>query len=666
MAQSKSIEVTKANKKKTTTTMKTSMKLTTKLKRRAFLKVSASAAAAGFAMAGVALFPSLGKSADQTFQSLGKGDTEKPNIIFILADDQGFPDVGRHGHPVLNTPHMDRIANEGIHFTQFQVSAECAPTRASLMTGRNAFSVGVTCTFLGKYYLPEGVPTVAELLRDAGYQTAIIGKWHLGEHLPSRPQDKGFEYSFIAQGGALAALQGVPWKQSYFNPTFVKNGQMMPTKGFGTDIEFDEAMRWLRTDRNPNKPFFLYLPASAPHGPYTPPKKDMQRFLDMGFGRDASGFYGLIENLDRNIGRLLDYLDQAELSKNTLIIFMGDNGTAVSHMKHKDDAMPLWNAGLKGGKSSGDEGGTRVPCFMRWPGKIQPGRVSFELAAHYDILPTLLEIAGAKYPAPELLDGVSLLDHLLHPDHPLADRVIYNMGHLFIPPTRDFEGVDYLNRISARTKKFRMWKGGLYAVREDPGETVNLATEHPKVLKQLEAGVTRFWEKNYKQALAPVYIYLGDPREPVVMLSSVDWRPLQSGKQEHAIVEIAYWMGQGISQQMLDWQNAGHRPKMLEAHKDHLNGFWNVFFTRSGTYEFRASLVPPEVREMVHLKEGKVWLKVDGKTVCEALVKAGSHEAVLRWKVDQPFRGEIQVLWSGQLPFEAELGAFVCDVERVE
>lgn len=597
----------------------------------------------------------------------GAGASERPNILLILTDDQGFPDVNIHGHPVLNTPNMDRIANEGIRFTQFQVCAECAPTRAGLMTGRNPFKVGVTCTFLGKYYLPERERTVAELLRDAGYQTAIIGKWHLGEHLPSRPQDKGFDYTFIHSGGALCGLQGDFWKNSYFNPTYLKNGKATPTQGFATDIQFDEVLRWLKTERQADKPFFLYLPTSAPHGPYTPPKEAMQRFLDLGFGKTSAGFYGLIENLDHNLGRLLDYLDKAGLSNNTVLMFMGDNGTAVSHMSHEGDLKPLWNAGLKGGKSQGDEGGTRAPCFMRWPGKIQPGRISNELAAYYDILPTLLDITGTKHPAPESLDGVSLLEHLQRPQRPLPDRVIYNIGHLFIPPTRDFEGVDYLNRISARTKDYRMFRtNGLYAVREDPGERFNLAAEHPELLKTLQDGATQFWRDSCAAALAPLHIYLGDPREPVVMLSSVDWRPLKSGKQESVINEIAIWMSQSISQQMLDWQNEGKRPKALEKMSDRLNGFWNVFFTRPGRYEFRASLVPPEVRSLVHLKEGKVWLKVDGKTVCEAPVKAGSSEAVMQWAVEKPFRGEMQVVWSGQLPFEAELGAFICDVKRVE
>ncbi len=592
--------------------------------------------------------------------------TDRPNILMILTDDQGFADVGANGHPILKTPNMDRIAAEGVRFTQFQACAECAPTRAGLMTGRNPFRVGVTCTFLGKYYLQEEQRTLADLLGDAGYQTAIIGKWHLGEHYPSRPQDKGFDYSFYHQGGALGPFQNVPWGQSYVDAGFVSNGRQVQTKGFATDVEMDTALSWLQ-QRDPDRPFFLYLPTSAPHSPYTPPKADMQRFLDMGWNAHVAGFYGLIENLDCNLGRLLDYLDRSGLSENTLVVFMGDNGTSISHMPHKDDPQPLWNAGLKGGKSWGDEGGTRVPCFMRWPGKIQPGRVSNELAAYYDFLPTFLDVAGSPQLIPSSAEGVSLKNHLLNPQTTLPDRMICNIGHLFVPPTKDFDNVNYLNRISVRSKQFRMFRrNSLYDVQNDPGETVNLAEKYPEVLREMERTATRFWEESKAAALAPVPIYLGTRQEPVVMLTSVDWRPLTSGQGEAAIQPIAFWMGQGMSQQMLAWQNQGVRPKGLEDKKEHLNGFWNVFFTRPGTYEFRATLTPPEVRGQVHLKEGTVWLKVAGETVCEAPVQAGSQEAVLRWNVEQPFRGELQVVWSGQLPFDAELGAFVCDVERVE
>lgn len=195
---------------------------------------------------------------------------------------------------------------------------------------------------------------------------------------------------------------------------------------------------------------------------------------------------------------------------------------------------------------------------------------------------------------------------------------------------------------------------------------MNLAAEQPEVLNRLQAGVTRLWQESCGPALAPVHIHLGDPREPTVTLTSVDWRPLQAGKQETEIQKFAHWMNQAISQEMLDWQNAGRAPKLLAANKMRLNGYWNVCFTRPGLYEFRASVAPPEVRDQVRLKGGTVWLKVDGQTVAEALIEAGSHEAVVRWKVEKPFRGELQVVWSGQLPFEAELGAFVCEVKTVQ
>ena len=613
----------------------------------------------------------IGLFAFTAFKSVYGAETAKampPNILLILTDDQGYADVGVNGHPVLKTPNMDRLANAGLRFTQFQACAECSPSRAGIMTGRNPLKIGVTHTGLGKYYLSEEQKTMADHLREVGYQTAIVGKWHLGTHLPSRPQDKGFDYSFIHEGGALTALQNSPWEQGWLNPGFVRNGTPVKTQGFGTDVEINDSLRWLKTERDANRPFFLYLACSAPHDPYTPPAADMQRFLDMGWDPRLAGFYGLIENLDRHLGRLMEYLESSGLAENTLVVFMGDNGTAASHhTEWTRNGLSPWNAGLYGGQSwGGAEGALRVPCFIRWPGKIPPGTVSDELAAYYDLLPTFLDIAGAKKLIPDSTDGISLKRYLMDVEHQsLPDRVVYNIGHLALPHARDFGGVDFLGKVTARTKQYRQaGRSGLFDVQIDPGQTNNLAKKYPEILKMLHEGVTGFWKESQAAALAPVYIHLGSPKQPVVMLTSADWRPLPSGNQTHFIGSFGHFNAQRISRQLIDWQNAGMWPKGLESVKDRLNGFWNVYFTRPGTYEFRATLTPPDVRNMVQLKEGRVWLVVDGKTVCEAPVNHASHEAVLHWDVDRPFRGEIQVRWSGQLPFDAELGAFVCDVER--
>jgi arylsulfatase A-like enzyme len=295
-----------------------------------------------------------------TVSSAETAKGQPPNILLILTDDQGYADVGVNGHPVLKTPNMDRLATEGLRFTQFQACAECSPSRAGIMTGRNPFKIGVTHTSFGRYYLPEQQETLADLLKKAGYQTAIVGKWHLGTHLPSRPQDKGFDYSFIHDGGALAALQNCPWKQSYANPGFLRNGSAVQTRGFGTEVEINDSIRWLQTERDAGRPFFLYLACTAPHDPYTPPAADMQRFLDMGWDPRLAGFYGLIENLDRHVGRLMDFLESSGLAENTLVVFMGDNGTAASHhTEWAQNGLSPWNAGLYGGKAGA---GRRAPC----------------------------------------------------------------------------------------------------------------------------------------------------------------------------------------------------------------------------------------------------------------------------------------------------------------
>ncbi len=583
-----------------------------------------------------------------TVSSAETAKGQPPNILLILTDDQGYADVGVNGHPVLKTPNMDRLATEGLRFTQFQACAECSPSRAGIMTGRNPFKIGVTHTSFGRYYLPEQQETLADLLKKAGYQTAIVGKWHLGTHLPSRPQDKGFDYSFIHDGGALAALQNCPWKQSYANPGFLRNGSAVQTRGFGTEVEINDSIRWLQTERDAGRPFFLYLACTAPHDPYTPPAADMQRFLDMGWDPRLAGFYGLIENLDRHVGRLMDFLESSGLAENTLVVFMGDNGTAASHhTEWAQNGLSPWNAGLYGGKSwGGAEGALRVPCFIRWPGKIPQGSVSDELAAYYDLLPTFLDIAGAKELIPELTDGISLKRYLMDVEHQsLPDRVIYNIGHLALPHSRDFDGVDFLDKVTARTKQYRQSRRtGLFDVQSDPGQTNNLAKKHPERLTLLHEGVTEFWEDSQAAALAPVSIHLGSPKQPVVMLTSADWRPLQSDNAKPVPGRmLSHLNGQKICQQMINWQNESVWPTFLESVKDRLNGYWNVYFTCPGTYEFRATLTPSDVRNMVRLKQGRVWLVVNGKTVCEAPVSSGAHEAVLHWNVDEPFRGEIQV-----------------------
>lgn len=323
-----------------------------------------------------------------------------PNVVLILTDDQGYGDLSLNGNEKLATPNIDRIAKEGARFTRFCSSPVCSPTRSSLLTGRYNYRTGVVDTYIGRSMMRAEEVTVAEMLRPAGYRTGIFGKWHLGDNYPLRAVDQGFDDSLVIHGGGLVqpgdvpeAISGV--KPSYFDPVLTRNGKWEPTKGYCTDIYFREAMRFI--DENRRRPFFCYLPTNAPHTPLEVAEELVAPYRAMGLDDVTARIYGMIRNVDDNVGKLLGHLKERGLEENTMVIFMTDNGPQQKR----------YNAGLRGLKGTTYEGGIRVPFFVRWPGKIEAGTVVDRLAAHIDVTPTLLEATGTKTVAK--MDGRSLL-----------------------------------------------------------------------------------------------------------------------------------------------------------------------------------------------------------------------------------------------------------------
>ena len=288
---------------------------------------------------------------------------KKPNIILIITDDQGYYDVSGHGNPHIATPNLDQLRKDSLRFTRFQVSPTCAPTRSAIMSGRAPFYVGVTHTILERERMKPGIPTMPEMLRDAGYTTGIFGKWHLGDQAPYRPDQRGFDEVFIHGAGGIgqsyAGSCGDAPGNKYFDPYILHNNKFEKTEGFCTDIFFSEAMNWMNTQKG-KKPFFAYITTNAPHGPFIAPDSYKKKFLDAGFGSSTVGFYGMIENIDDNVGRLTEQLAAWGIENDTLLIFMTDNGPSASN----------YNGDHKGKKGSVDEGGTRVPSFWRWPGVL--------------------------------------------------------------------------------------------------------------------------------------------------------------------------------------------------------------------------------------------------------------------------------------------------------
>lgn len=419
----------------------------------------------------------------------------RPNIIFILTDDQGYGDISAHGNPVLKTPNMDRLRAEGARFTDFHVSPTCAPTRSALMTGRHEFKNGVTHTIFERERLTLDAITLPQVLKQAGYSTGIFGKWHLGDEAKYQPEQRGFDEVFIHGGGGLGQTYpgscGDAPANTYFDPAILHNGRFVRTKGFCTDVFFAQATQWIETVQG-TRPFFAYLALNAPHSPYTARPVDAALYSDNTPSRDVAHFFGMVHNIDENIGRLLARLDALGLRENTLVIFMNDNGGTAG--------TRVFNAGMRGQKGTPYLGGTRASSFWRWPGKIAPRDVP-ELAAHLDFFPTLAEIAGAKLDARATaqVEGRSLVPLLGNFAIPWGDRTLFtHVGRW--ERFSDPENAKFTN-CSVRTKRWHLVsiKGGvqpaweLYDIITDPGEKTNVAGQHTEVVMTLAREYDAWW-----------------------------------------------------------------------------------------------------------------------------------------------------------------------------
>jgi arylsulfatase A-like enzyme len=323
-------------------------------------------------------------------QTAGGAGIEKPNIIFILTDDQGYGDIGRHGHPVLESPHMDQMYDESVRFDHFYVSPSCSPTRAALLTGMHEFRNGVTHTLEPREHLFKDAVTLPDILKTAGYKTGWIGKWHLSYRPGYAPHQRGFDWTATNQEGP----------RDHFDVEIIRNNQRIPTKGFREDVYFDEAMTFI--DEAGDQPFFLYLCTYSPHTPLDAPEDLIAKYTAKGLNKTHATYLAMVENIDQNLGRLNAFLKKRDLEENTIVIFMNDNGVT--------EGLDVYNAGMRGCKATVWQGGTRAMSFWKWPGTWEPKTVD-NLTAHLDVLPTLCELAGAEIPekVQDELEGFSLM-----------------------------------------------------------------------------------------------------------------------------------------------------------------------------------------------------------------------------------------------------------------
>ncbi|MFT7631933.1 MAG: arylsulfatase A-like enzyme [Mariniblastus sp.] len=426
----------------------------------------------------------------------------RPNIILVMTDDQGMGDLSCLGNPILRTPNLDRLHKMSTRFTDFHVSPTCAPSRSSIFSGRHEFRNGVTHTIKERERMALSTTTFPELLRKSGYETGIFGKWHLGDEEPYQPGSRGFSEVFTHGAGGIG--QAYPGscadyppnrekKGRYFDNVIRHNDTLVQTKGFCTDVFFQAALGWTKQQHDAGKPFFTYITTNAPHGPMLAPEKYKTRFKTAGWDANVQGRYGMIENIDDNVGVLMQKMDEWNLWDNTLLIFMTDNGQAGSTGKRNGKREKLFTAGFKSGKGSPWEGGTHVPAFWCWKGVLGKGTDIPALTSHLDLYKTFCDLAGVEIPADiQAIDGRTLLPLLQNPKSDWADR------HLFVHVGRWEKGADpnlsKHKKCAIRTTRWRFVNNQeLYDISADPYETQDVAADHPDVIKALRAEYDQWW-----------------------------------------------------------------------------------------------------------------------------------------------------------------------------
>jgi arylsulfatase/arylsulfatase A len=530
----------------------------------------------------------------------------RPNVILIMTDDQGYGDLGVTGNPIIRTPNIDRMADRSARLENFYVSPVCSPTRACLVTGRYNYRTRCIDTWVGRSMIDPEELTVAEILADAGYATGIFGKWHLGDCYPMRAMDQGFHESLVHRGGGIGQPSDPPGGEGrYTDPFLFHNGTLVQAEGYCTDIYFDAAMDWIENSRQYRRNFFACITTNAPHGPFHDIPLDLydyyrginlenDRFPQTGGHRlpeeadtdRRARIFSMITNIDQNVGRLFNRLDRLGITDNTIVIFMTDNGPNGRR----------FNAGMRGMKTEVYEGGIRSPFFIHWPAKLQAGHSSERVAAHIDVLPTILDGCGVAAPDDLLLDGRSLLPLLTDDteagdtDRGWPDRTLYIQAH------RGNRPVMYHN-FAARNQKWKLLHPSgfhtenmtgepefeLYDMEFDPLERNNIAARRPDVVRNmlreyeqwfLDVSSTR--SDNY----APPWIFIGTIHESPTVLTRQDWR--------HAKGRI--------------WSN----------------GYWELYAPQSGTFDIKLRFPAAEA-------DGEAILIVDRQEV-SLLFEAGTEE----------------------------------------
>jgi arylsulfatase A-like enzyme len=499
---------------------------------------------------------------------------ERPNVILIMSDDQGYGELSCHGNPVLQTPSLDRLHRESVRLTDFHVAPMCTPTRGQLLTGLDAFRNGATNVSSGRTLLRPELPTMADFFARTGYRTAMFGKWHLGDNYPFRPQDRGFRESIWFPSSHINAVPDF-WDNDYFDDTYIHNGRREAFSGYCTDIFFNEAMRWIESSAEKTKPFFVYLPLNAAHWPhFVPPgyrepvaealQKALPGLPELSPQQQTElvSFLAMIVNIDDNVGRLEEFLGGTGLRDNTIVIFLTDNGSTMGPR--------YFNAGMRGGKVTLWEGGHRVPCFVRWPaGKLLAGTDVSELTHVQDLLPTLIELCGLQTPDATRFDGTSLAGLLRGEQASLPDRMlVVNYSRMPFQETRPTPVNAATPRREGAAVLWKRWRlledRELYDLNSDVHQDRNVIDQFPEVAARMRACLDAWWDGVKDGVNVPQRIVIGSEHENPLLLTACEWFDV-----------------------FVDQQRQIRRADLK-------NGIWHLDVALAGEYEFELRRWPRE------------------------------------------------------------------------
>lgn len=503
---------------------------------------------------------------------------DQPNVVFVLTDDQGYGDLSCHGNPVLRTPNLDALHARSVRLTDYHVGPTCAPTRAGLLTGHYANSTGVWHTIGGRSLLRAGEVSMADFFRGSGYATGVFGKWHLGDNAPYRPQDRGFETVVVHGGGGVGQTPDY-WGNCYFDDSYWDGTRFSQYDGYCTDVWFKEALNFI--ERNRSRPFFCYIPTNAPHSPHLVDPRYSDPYLPLTPHEERAKYFGMVANIDENVGGLRRRLAELGLAENTIFIFMTDNGSAGGVDVDEDhNVLNGHNAGMRGKKGSEYDGGHRVPFFMHWPvggfdRSCDVGRVT----ANVDILPTLIELCGLEKPDDCEFDGHSLVPLLMAarngaggPSNSLtADADVGEAGWpdraLVTDSQRQAHPLKW-RRSAVMTDRWRLVNGSeLYQIKEDPEQRHNVAAAHAEVTADLRRAYEAWWAKVSRQFDEEIPIAIGGPDARRLRLNTHDWR-----NEDCACA----------------WNQGQVRQGMM------CNGHWEVDVVEAGRYRFELRRWPVE------------------------------------------------------------------------